>query len=144
MYFYQKGESLRYFKDVECVSAPHRMHVDTTVNLLNKIIRATQPTFPEKSRIDELQTYLSSPSQWGSRGTRRMSSFSKGSMDARKNDCSRGRASWGAKKYQIMHFGIKSQGEGQGGCKSKCLHPEMERGGSGRNHAAPIDAERAQ
>lgn len=48
------------------------------------------------------------------------------------------------KEYPFMNFGIKSQGEGQGGCKSKCLHPEMERGGSGMSHAAPIDAERVQ
>jgi hypothetical protein len=48
------------------------------------------------------------------------------------------------KEYPFMHFGIKSQGEGQGGCKSKCLHPEMERDGSGRSHAAPLDAGIAQ
>ena len=48
------------------------------------------------------------------------------------------------KEYQIMHFGIKSQGEGQGGCKSKCLHPEVERGRSGMSHAAPVGTERVQ
>jgi hypothetical protein len=51
----------------------------------------------------------------------------------------------GEKKENLfMNFGIKSQGEGQGGCKSKCLHPEMERGRSGMSHAAPIDAEKVQ
>jgi len=34
----------------------------------------------------------------------------------------------------------KKQGEGQGGCNSKCLHPEMERSGSGMIHAAPVGA----
>ena len=48
------------------------------------------------------------------------------------------------KEYPFMNFGIKSQGEGQGGCKSKCLHPEVERGGLGKSHAAPSSAGRAQ
>ncbi len=48
------------------------------------------------------------------------------------------------KKYSFMNFGIKSQGEGQGGCKSKCLHPEVERGRSGMNHAAPSSAGRVE
>jgi hypothetical protein len=39
-------------------------------------------------------------------------------------------------KFEIL----KNQGEGQGGRKSKCLHPEVERGGSGMIHAAPVDS----
>lgn len=35
------------------------------------------------------------------------------------------------REYPFMNFGIKSQGERQGDCKSKCLHPEVERGGQG-------------
>jgi len=39
-------------------------------------------------------------------------------------------------KFEIL----KNQGEGQGGRKSKRLHPEVERGGSEMIHAAPVDA----
>lgn len=34
---------------------------------------------------------------------------------------------WGQEKKK-SDSGHKNQGEGQGGCKSKCLHPEVERG----------------